>query len=407
MSITIDDHSRRRFGSADYHHHMPSYPSQPHFSDPWAASSTSTASQTASQTNAIFAGGSQDAAALPHLNLAAIPRHTSSSQHSTHGTHPGASSSSPSMAQYASIPVSAAPSGVYRQQDLLSVPSDPFTINRLPQPVSSAPYDAAAYTTAGSPVATSYAPAPPSPYGQLGYTTTPLRDAFAIGPDDTRRYSQHSVASAGPEFALPDHGRSTLQADDRRGFRDALEASHGMISMSQDTPRNIYDVRHRSRGSIDSYGFPSTHSSTSSISSTGFSGYYGSVDGSVSDYSAAGSDIECMSGNRTLPRPQPQPQSHMSTQPPAPQSMMGSFSSRVSSNTQKKHKCKVCDKRFTRPSSLQTHMYSHTGEKPFGCEVEGCGRRFSVVSNLRRHKKVHSRGGETPSEAGSDEHESP
>ena len=27
------------------------------------------------------------------------------------------------------------------------------------------------------------------------------------------------------------------------------------------------------------------------------------------------------------------------------------------------HKCKVCDKRFTRPSSLQIHMYKHTGEK--------------------------------------------
>jgi uncharacterized Zn-finger protein len=34
-------------------------------------------------------------------------------------------------------------------------------------------------------------------------------------------------------------------------------------------------------------------------------------------------------------------------------------------------------------------MYSHTGEKPFACDVEGCGRHFSVVSNLRRHKKVH------------------
>jgi uncharacterized Zn-finger protein len=53
----------------------------------------------------------------------------------------------------------------------------------------------------------------------------------------------------------------------------------------------------------------------------------------------------------------------MASAPPAPQSMMGSFSSKVSSSTQKKHKCKVCDKRFTRPSSLQTHMYSHTGEK--------------------------------------------
>ncbi|KAI5303512.1 hypothetical protein KEM56_007468 [Ascosphaera pollenicola] len=35
----------------------------------------------------------------------------------------------------------------------------------------------------------------------------------------------------------------------------------------------------------------------------------------------------------------------------------------TSSGTSKKHKCKICDKRFTRPSSLQTHMYSHTGEK--------------------------------------------
>ena len=31
--------------------------------------------------------------------------------------------------------------------------------------------------------------------------------------------------------------------------------------------------------------------------------------------------------------------------------------------THKKYGCKVCDKRFTRPSSLQTHMYTHTGEK--------------------------------------------
>lgn len=132
-----------------------------------------------------------------------------------------------------------------------------------------------------------------------------------------------------------------------------------MLTMSQETPRNIYDVRNRARGSTDSYGFPQTHSTGSSVSSASFGGYYGgSVDGSISDYSTAGSDIESLSG-RSLPRPQ----GLMSSQPPAPQSMMGSFSSKVSTSTSKKHKCKVCDKRFTRPSSLQTHMYSHTGEK--------------------------------------------
>ena len=189
--------------------------------------------------------------------------------------------------------------------------------------------------------------------------------------------------------------------------------------MSQETPRAIYPPR--ARGSTDSYGFPSAHSTSSSVSSASnySGGYYGngSIDASsVSDYSTAGSDIEGSVTSRTLPRP-----NLMTQPPPAPQSMMGQFSSKVSSSTQKKHKCKVCDKRFTRPSSLQTHMYSHTGEKrkclvyhvthtclltfvvAFCCEVEGCGRHFSVVSNLRRHRKVHKN--DTKSEAGSEDHQ--
>lgn len=39
----------------------------------------------------------------------------------------------------------------------------------------------------------------------------------------------------------------------------------------------------------------------------------------------------------------------------------------------------------------------------FFCEVEGCGRHFSVVSNLRRHRKVHKN--DVKSEAGSDDQE--
>lgn len=133
--------------------------------------------------------------------------------------------------------------------------------------------------------------------------------------------------------------------------------------MSQDltTPRNIYGPRN-DRDSADSYGFPSSHSSHSSISSASTYPYYGSsVDGSsVSDYSSQSDSMEPIS-SRTLPRPSGLINSNI---PPAPpQSMMGQFNSKISSSTQKKHKCKVCDKRFTRPSSLQTHMYSHTGEK--------------------------------------------
>ena len=55
-----------------------------------------------------------------------------------------------------------------------------------------------------------------------------------------------------------------------------------------------------------------------------------------------------------------------------------------------KFQCNYCMKRFSRPSSLRTHIHSHTGEKPFRCDVPGCGRCFSVHSNLRRHQKSHS-----------------
>ena len=130
--------------------------------------------------------------------------------------------------------------------------------------------------------------------------------------------------------------------------------------MSQDiTPRNIYGPR-GDRNS-DSYGFPPTHSNHSahssiSSSSTYPSYYSGSVDSSVTDYSSNSESVDSVN-SRTLPRP-----SGLNL-PPAPQSMMGQFNSKISSSTQKKHKCKICPKRFTRPSSLQTHMYSHTGEK--------------------------------------------
>ncbi|KAK9768465.1 hypothetical protein K7432_000876 [Basidiobolus ranarum] len=56
----------------------------------------------------------------------------------------------------------------------------------------------------------------------------------------------------------------------------------------------------------------------------------------------------------------------------------------------KPYQCTFCGKRFARPSSLKTHTYSHTGEKPFVCLEEGCHSQFSVLSNLRRHAKLHA-----------------
>ncbi|OAD77885.1 C2H2-type zinc finger transcription factor, partial [Phycomyces blakesleeanus NRRL 1555(-)] len=54
-----------------------------------------------------------------------------------------------------------------------------------------------------------------------------------------------------------------------------------------------------------------------------------------------------------------------------------------------RYHCSLCPKTFSRPSSLRIHGYSHTGEKPHGCPYPGCGRWFSVQSNMRRHLRVH------------------
>ncbi|KAG9002329.1 hypothetical protein FRB93_011755 [Tulasnella sp. JGI-2019a] len=53
------------------------------------------------------------------------------------------------------------------------------------------------------------------------------------------------------------------------------------------------------------------------------------------------------------------------------------------------HVCSICNKGFERPSSLRTHMTVHSGEKPHHCTVPTCTRRFSVLSNLRRHLRKH------------------
>lgn len=241
------------------------------------------------------------------------------------------------------------------------------------QPTSAAYSNGVSYTSAG-PSHSTYATS--SPFDNASYTAAPMRQTYPMQQqstyqDNARRLSQPSVSSSylavNSEANRHHRQRSLIDmdhraiADNSRDFGDVIDASRGMIAMSQNTtPRNIYGpAAGRSNG--ESYGFPQTHSSRSSISSTStYPTYFaGSIDSSVSDYSNTGSDIESVS-SRTLPRPS----GFMTNgQPPAPSSMMGQFSSKVSSSAQKKHKCKVCDKRFTRPSSLQTHMYSHTGEK--------------------------------------------
>lgn len=219
------------------------------------------------------------------------------------------------------------------------------------------------FSTAPSPVSAAFAPSSfDLPAGQ--YMPHIGVRPYSMDVSGSRRASQHSLGVA------------------------PLGSGTTLYGMDQETPRAPYAPSQRARNSTDSTYFPSAHSSASSISSScsGSFSQYGSMEAasSISDYSDVDGSFQ-----PSIVRPT-QPQSFSgSSSVPAQSSMMSQFSSKVSSSVQKKHVCKICEKRFTRPSSLQTHVYSHTGEKPYKCDFPGCGRCFSVVSNLRRHHKIH------------------
>ncbi|CAK7214581.1 hypothetical protein SCUCBS95973_002195 [Sporothrix curviconia] len=310
----------------------------------------------------------------------------------------------------------------YRNDLLIATTSAAYPDSTAAYSAPSPIHPTAAYATAAAAAA---------PYDQMGYAPAAHLRGAPGAPGVGFGLDANAAVDVARRFSQPDNSHAVLGSaggNDRRGFQDAIEASHGIMSLSQDTPRpGAYQTgtgageRSASRDSVHSYGFPHTHSTSSSVSGQSFHSFYGggSVDSNISDYSTGNSDLESVgSRHRNMPAVMStgmstgMPSAHgmhphhrasfANSVPPPAQSMMGQFNSKVTSTTQKKHKCKVCEKRFTRPSSLQTHMYSHTGEKPFACDVPGCGRNFSVVSNLRRHKKVHK--DLSPSETGSEGH---
>ncbi|KAL0129040.1 hypothetical protein PUN28_004027 [Cardiocondyla obscurior] len=57
-------------------------------------------------------------------------------------------------------------------------------------------------------------------------------------------------------------------------------------------------------------------------------------------------------------------------------------------------KCTFCSRVFPREKSLQAHLRTHTGERPYPCDYPGCTKAFTQSGQLKTHQRLHT--GEKP-----------
>lgn len=48
-----------------------------------------------------------------------------------------------------------------------------------------------------------------------------------------------------------------------------------------------------------------------------------------------------------------------------------------------------CQKKFSRPDSLTTHIKTHSNVRPYVCQVEGCYKAYYHARSLKKHERVH------------------
>lgn len=158
-------------------------------------------------------------------------------------------------------------------------------------------------------------------------------------------------------------------------------------------------VQYLKRASLPSQPHTSPYGAyTSSPGTMSTSSYYSPSEPST----YPGAAPQTLYHQRPLPSNFP-PQSQMTM--PSPQTLpsrniwehhhyISTNSQSIFPQTQDRYVCSTCNKAFSRPSSLKIHSNSHTGEKPYKCPHTGCGKAFSVRSNMKRHQRgCHTEGG--------------
>ncbi|KAJ5141661.1 hypothetical protein N7526_002656 [Penicillium atrosanguineum] len=193
-----------------------------------------------------------------------------------------------------------------------------------------------------------------------------------------KRSAPLSPPAEEPKCSLPSISTLLEGADDHAAKRQRLSPQRDHAVQ--------YDVRLPPTpplrpGSGSGHASPSSKdhrssiSSINSINSNPQMGPYASPAPSVSSYSSHTSPVEAQPPTTTI-------YPGLATPPLLPPSSTTPYQ-----QNHDRYICRTCHKAFSRPSSLRIHSHSHTGEKPFRCTHAGCGKAFSVRSNMKRHER--------------------
>ncbi|KAI4626845.1 hypothetical protein J4E83_003998 [Alternaria metachromatica] len=216
-------------------------------------------------------------------------------------------------------------------------------------------------------------PAPSNPRMTLPPTPPMHPDVAHDGTQSPSAASNHSAASA-PYFV--------------GGSLNNMEPHQQRQSFSSMPPmkRDSLQSHSMSPYSTSIYGQSPYQSSPGAASTTSFYSPEQHSYNSTAMYAQRPLPSNFQPHSIPLPAPVPSPASNGSN-PWQHHHYISTSSQSQFPQSQDRYICSTCNKAFSRPSSLRIHSHSHTGEKPYKCPQPGCGKAFSVRSNMKRHER--------------------